>query len=155
LEVVGDLGAVAIVLDDLQWADRTSVEALTFMLRRLSVDPVAAVVTYRGPGHRLAEAAQRMLLSVENRLRVPLAGLHPDEVASLAAALTAGPLDDAAVQRLYQGTGGHPLYLSTLLSEGFDFDPRTPGRLALPRSLAVAIGEQLQVLPQETRSALE
>ena len=155
LEVVGDLGAVAIVIDDLQWADRRSVEALTFTLRRLSVDPVAAVVTYRGPGHRLDEAAQRMLLSVENRLRVPLSGLHPDEVGSLAAALTTGPLDDEAVQRLYQGTGGHPLYLSTLLSEGFDFDPRTPGRLGLPRSLAVAIGEHLRVLPPETRAALE
>jgi hypothetical protein len=34
------------------------------------------------------------------------------------------------------------VYLSTLLSEGFHFDPRTPGRLALPRSLAVAIGER-------------
>ena len=155
LEVVGDLGAVAIVIDDLQWADRKSVEALTFMLRRLSVDPVAAVVTYRGPGHRLDEAAQRMLLSVENRLHVQLSGLHPDEVASLAAALTAGPLDDEAVQRLYQGTGGHPLYLSTLLSEGFRFDPRTPGRLALPRSLAAAIGEHLRVLPPATRAALE
>ena len=155
LEVVGDLGAVAIVIDDLQWADRRSVEALTFTLRRLSVDPVAAVVTYRGPGHRLDEAAQRMLLSVENRLRVPLSGLHPDEVGSLAAALTTGPLDDEAVQRLYQGTGGHPLYLSTLLSEGFDFDPRTPGRLALPRSLAAAIGEHLRVLPPETRAALQ
>ena len=51
LEVVGDqqgTGAVAIVIDDLQWADRRSVEAVTFMLRRLSVDPVLAVVTYRG-----------------------------------------------------------------------------------------------------------
>ena len=155
LEVVGDLGTAAIVIDDLQWADRKSVEALTFMLRRLSVDPVAALMTYRGPGHHLDEAAQRMLLSVENRLRVSLSGLHPDEVASLAAALTTGPLDDEAVQRLYQGTGGHPLYLSTLLSDGFDFDPRTPGRLALPRSLAVAIGEHLRVLPPETRAALE
>ena len=143
------------MIDDLQWADRKSTEALTFMLRRLSVDPVAAVVTYRGPGHRLDEAAQRMLLSVENRLHVQLSGLHPDEVASLAAALTAGPLDDEAVQRLYQGTGGHPLYLSTLLSEGFRFDPRTPGRLALPRSLAAAIGEHLRVLPPATRAALE
>ena len=37
LEVVGEqqaAGAVAIVVDDLQWADRKSVEALTFMLRR-------------------------------------------------------------------------------------------------------------------------
>ena len=40
LEVVGEQGAkgpLAIVVDDLQWADRRSVEALTFMLRRLSV----------------------------------------------------------------------------------------------------------------------
>jgi DNA-binding CsgD family transcriptional regulator len=155
LEVVGDLGATAIVVDDLQWADRKSVEALTFMLRRLSVDPVAAVVTSRGPGHRLDEAAQRMLLSVENRLSVSLGGLHRDEVASMVAAFKAGPLNDKAVQRLYQGTGGHPLYLSTLLSNGFDLDPRTPGRLALPRSLAAAIGEHLRVLPPETQGALE
>ena len=71
LEVVGEqqaTGPVAILIDDLQWADRKSVEALTFMLRRLSVDPVITVVTYRGPGDRLDEAAQRMLPSVENRL---------------------------------------------------------------------------------------
>ena len=51
LEAVGeqqDAEAVVILIDDLQWADRRSVEALTFMLRRLSVDPVLAVVIYRG-----------------------------------------------------------------------------------------------------------
>ncbi len=50
LEVVGDqqaAGPVAILVDDLQWADRRSVEALTFMSRRLSVDPVMALVTLR------------------------------------------------------------------------------------------------------------
>jgi DNA-binding CsgD family transcriptional regulator len=154
LEVVGEwqaAGPVAIVVDDLQWADRRSVEALTFMLRRLSVDPIVAVVIYRGPSDQLDEAAQRMLVSVENRLRIPLAGLDPDEVAALAAALTPEPLDDEAVQRLHRRTGGHPLYLRTVLSEGFDFDPRAPGRLALPRSLAAAVGDHLRVLPSETR----
>ncbi len=158
LEVVGEqqaAGGLAVVIDDLQWADRKSVEALTFTLRRLSVDPVVAIVIYRGPADRLDEAAQRMLLSIENRLLIPLGGLHADEVASLAAALEAGSLSDKAVKRLYQGTGGHPLYLRTLLSEGFDFDPQAPGRLALPRSLAAAIGEQLRVLPAETRVILE
>ena len=158
LEVVGEqqaTGAVAIVVDDLQWADRRSVEALTFMLRRLSVDPVLAVVIYRGPSDRLDEAAQRLLLSIENRLSLPLGGLSPDEVASLAAALSAGSVNDETVQWLYRGTGGHPLYLRTLMSEGFDFDPRAPGRLALPRSLAAAIGDHLRVLPPETRVILE
>jgi ATP/maltotriose-dependent transcriptional regulator MalT len=158
LEVVGEqqgTGPVAIVVDDLQWADRRSVEALTFMLRRLSVDPVLAVLIYRGPGDRLDETAQRLLASVENRLHVRLGGLRPEEVAVLAAALTAGPLDEEALQRLYQGTGGYPLYLRTVLSEGSSFDPRTPGRLALPRSLAAAIADHLRVLPAESRVLLE
>jgi DNA-binding CsgD family transcriptional regulator len=158
LEVVGGqqaAGAVAIVVDDLQWADRRSVEALTFMLRRLSVDPVLAVVVYRGPSGRLDDAARRLLSSVEDRLQIRLGGLGPDDVAALAAALTAGPLDGAAVQRLYRGTGGHPLYLRTVLSEGSDLDLRAGGRLALPQSLAAAVGEQLRVLPPESRAVLE
>jgi DNA-binding CsgD family transcriptional regulator len=156
LKVVGDqqaTGAAAIVVDDLQWADRRSVEALTFMLRRLSVDPVIAVVIYRGPSGLLDEAAQRMLRSIENRLHLSLGELALDEVAALAAALTAGPLDDAAVQWLYRGTGGHPLYLRTVLSEGFDVDLR--GRRVLPRSLGTAVDDHLRVLPAETRVILE
>jgi hypothetical protein len=159
LEVVGEqqaekaTAAVAIVVDDLQWADRRSVEALTFMLRRLSVDPVIAIVVYRGSSDRLDEAAQRMLSSVENRLRLPLGGLGPGEVASLAAALSAGSLDGEAVRWLYRRTGGHPLYLCTVLSEGSDFDPR--GRLALPRSLAAVIGAHLRVLPPQTQVITE
>ena len=157
LEVMGELaakGPVAIMVDDLQWADHRSVEALTFMLRRLSVDPVIAVVIHRGPSDQLDEAAQRLLLSVENRINLPLGGLAPDEVAALAAAV-AGPVADQTVERLYQGTGGHPLYLRTVLSEGSRFDPRNPERLALPRSLAGAIGGQLRMLPPPTRAALE
>ena len=158
LKVVGEQQAaavLAIVIDDLQWADRKSVEALTFMLRRLSVDPVIAIVTYRRPSDRLDDAAQRLLLSVENRLFIPLGGLSQEEVASLAAALRTGALDDEAAAWLYQHTGGHPLYLRTLLSEGFDFDPRALGRPALPRTLAAAVADHLRVLPAETRVILE
>ena len=158
LEVVGDrlaTGSVAIFIDDLQWADRKSVEALTFMLRRLSVDPVITVVTYQGRGDRLAEAAQRVLQGVERRLHIPLEGLRLDEVASLAAALGTESLDDEVVRRLHQDTGGHPLYLRTLLSEGSGFDPSAPGRAALPRSLAAAIGGHLRGLPSQTRVILE
>jgi DNA-binding CsgD family transcriptional regulator/tetratricopeptide (TPR) repeat protein len=160
LEVVGEQaagarGTVAIVVDDLQWADRKSVQALTFMLRRLSVDPVIAILIYRGSGDRLDEAAQRLLSSVENRLALPLGGLSPAEVGSLAAALRAGPLDEEAVQQLCRHTGGHALYLHTVLSEGSDFDSRATRRLKLPRSLAAAVGEHLRVLPPQSRAIVE
>jgi DNA-binding CsgD family transcriptional regulator/tetratricopeptide (TPR) repeat protein len=158
LEVVGEQAAscsLAIFIDDLQWADRKSVEALTFMLRRLSVDPVITMVTYRGPGDRLDEAAQRMLSSVENQLHIPLEGLGLDEVASLAAALGTESLEDEVVRRLHADTGGHPLYLRTLLTEGSGFDPRAPGRPTLPRSLAAAVGDHLRGLPSETKGILE
>ena len=157
LEAVGELGAagpVAIVVDDLQWADLRSVEALSFMLRRLWVDPVIAVAIYRGPSDRLAESAQRMLRSIDNYLEIPLGGLGLDDVAAMADAM-AEPLDSEAVRRLHQGTGGHPLYLRTVLAEGSSFGPRAPERLSLPRSLAAAIGDQLRALPPETRGILQ
>ena len=113
LEVVGEqlaAGALAIVIDDLQWVDRKSAEALTFMLRRLSVDPVLAIKIYRGPGDLLDEPAQRMLASVENRLQITLDGLTADEVASLAAALRTESLDEKAIQGLYRRTGGHQIH---------------------------------------------
>jgi DNA-binding CsgD family transcriptional regulator len=112
-------------------------------------------VTYRGPADRLDEAARRMLSSVENRLDLTLGGLGLGEVASLAAALGPRPLDDETVRWLYQGTGGHPLYLCTLLSEGSGFDPRAPGPLTLPRSLATAIGDLLRGLPPQARAIVE
>jgi len=158
LEVAGEqlaTGPLAIVIDDLQWVDRKSAEALTFMLRRLSVDPVLAIMIYRGPGDHLDEPAQRMLASVENRLQLTLGGLTADEVASLATVLRPGSLNDESVHELYERTGGHPLYLRTVLSEESGFDPRAPGRLALPRSLAAAIGERLASLPPDTRIILE
>jgi len=55
----------------------------------------------------------------------------------------------------YRGTGGHRSYPRTLLSEGFDFDPRAPGRQAPPRSLAAAVGDRLRALPPQTRTILE
>jgi DNA-binding CsgD family transcriptional regulator len=158
LQVVSELrpaGPTVIWVDDVQWADRLSADALTFMLRRLSVDPVAAVLTYRGPGSQLDQAVQRLLASMERQLHLVVGGLSRDEVAELAAELPTGPLDDQAVQRLYLGTGGHPLYVRTLLADGNGLDPRVPGQLTLPRSLAAALGGQLRALPPDTLRILE
>ncbi|MHA3703133.1 ATP-binding protein [Jatrophihabitans sp. YIM 134969] len=112
-----DNGPVAVVVDDLHWADHSSTQALLFCLRRLHRDAVVAAVTVRtgqvdalGPGwaHLFADGGR-----VE---RLRLSGLHLAEVGELAAAsgLTSTP---GATQHLHEHTAGNPLYIRALLSE--------------------------------------
>ena len=59
LAVIGEqlrVKPVAIVIDDVQWADRASVDALSFMLRRFSVEPVLVVTVIRGDRDHLDES---------------------------------------------------------------------------------------------------
>jgi DNA-binding CsgD family transcriptional regulator len=158
LGFVGDqlaAGPVAVVLDDVQWADRPSVEALSFLFRRLTVDPVVVVVLVRGDRDQLDEPTHRMLLSIADCQRMAIAGLSIDDVAPLADALGATGLNTRSIEHLHQRTGGHALYLQTVLG-----DTEALGRAGLdgagvPPSLAAAIGDQLAVLPAATRSLLE
>ena len=148
-------GPVALIIDDVQWADRRSVEALSFTFRRLSVDAVVVILVIRGDRDQLDEPTRRMLLSMEQRQRISLSGLSVDDVARLAAALGAGPLGSDAIGRLLDRTGGHTLYLQTLLSDTEGSERLGREAIAVPPSLAAAIGDQLAVLPAPTRSLLE
>ena len=143
-------GPLALVIDDVQWADRRSAEVLSFTLRRLSVDPVAVILIIRGDREQLDAAARQLLLSMPRRQRMVLSGLSVEDVAPLAAALGAGHLDPDAIQHLHDRTGGHTLYLRTMLS-----DTEGLRQSAIPESLAAAIGDQLAALPASTRSLLE
>ena len=158
LAVVGEqlrVKPVAIVIDDVQWADRASVDALSFMLRRFSVEPVLVVSVIRGDRDHLDESTRRMLLGIEQRLQLTLSGLSVDDVAQLASAIGAPPLRPDAVQRLFDGTAGHALYLTTVLSDLDGPGRLEADRLPVPPSLAAAIGDQLTVLPGATRALLE
>ena len=158
LAIVGEQLAkqpVAIVVDDVQWADRRSVDAVSFMLRRFSVEPVLVVAVIRGDRDHLEEATRRMLLSVEQRLRLALTGLNLDDIEPLASALGSPPLGRDAIQRLYDGTVGHTLYLRTVLTDLDGLERLGADRLPVPPSLAAAIGDQLAVLSRDTRSLLE
>src|SRR5215472_3680534 len=158
LGIIGELqgaGPVALVIDDVQWADRRSVEALSFAFRRLSVDAVAVILIVRGDRDQLDAPTRRMLLSVTQQRRIVLSGLRVNDVAPLAAALGAGPLGSDAIRRLYDRTGGHTLYLRTVLSDHEGLERLARETAAVPASLAVAIGDQLATLPVPTRSLLE
>lgn len=110
-----DGGATVVVVDDAQWADEASLQALQFALRRLGADRVLAVVVAREVTPSL-DRLYRLARRHDGEV-VPLEGLAPAELASLALAMGVGPLPGPAADRLHTHTGGNPLHASTLLEE--------------------------------------
>jgi hypothetical protein len=101
------------VMDDQQWQDRASAQALGFVARRLAADPAALVFAARVPGEELAGVPE---LVVE--------GLSDGDARMLLGSALTGPLDIRVRDQIVAETRGNPLALLEL--------PRglTPGQLA-------------------------
>jgi ATP/maltotriose-dependent transcriptional regulator MalT len=109
-------GAVIVCLDDLHLADRPSLVALNFAVRRLRHDPVLLVGSAR-TAHLAELPASLLRMSTDAGHRVTLAGLDAAAVQELAAGLGVGRLSPRAADRLCTLTGGSPLHLRALLRE--------------------------------------
>ncbi|WP_214106431.1 BTAD domain-containing putative transcriptional regulator [Acrocarpospora catenulata] len=116
-------GPVLVVLDDLQWADASSLRLLEFLAATRACPDLTVLATYRDTevGEPLARAlaALSRLPHVE---RVTLGGLSEEAVAEYLARSGADP---ALAAREHRQTGGNPFYLG-LLGSG----EQTPGAVA-------------------------
>ena len=143
-----------VVVEDLHWADRESRLALLTAAQRLDRDAVVMVVTSR-PEARRDDGWDRFCVDNSRCRRLVLGGLEPEDVAEMGrhagVSLTRG-----AAERLHAHTGGHPLYVRTLLRE---VPPArllaSDGELPVPRSLEATIVARLAELPAESRRLAE
>ena len=101
-EVAQDQPLVCLV-DDAQWLDQASAQALAFVARRLAAESVALVFAVRESGMELAELPE---------LRV--SGLRDGEARALLASVIRGPLDHRVRDRIVAETRGNPLALLEL-----------------------------------------
>ena len=107
-------GPVAVVVEDLHWADRESRQALLTVVRRVGEERVLLLVTSR-PG-AASDGWERLLLDPSGSLRVVLGALSRDDVGEMVR--VAGlALPWRAVGRLHEHSGGLALYVRTLLAE--------------------------------------
>jgi AAA ATPase domain len=94
---------LVVVVDDAQWADDPSLQALTFGARRLRSVPVLVCVTCRTDGiGRLPPGLLR--LAADSCGRIVLGPLDAAAVAELAQAAYGRPLPDLAAERLQEFT---------------------------------------------------
>jgi DNA-binding CsgD family transcriptional regulator len=108
---------VVLVLDDMQWADRDSLRAVLFALRRMAAIPVLTVLATRSTDiPRLPDGLVRLTEGLTAR-RLPLGPLTPPEVQALAAAAGMADLPALTAQQLCIHTLGNPRDILSLFAE--------------------------------------
>lgn len=107
-------GPLALVLEDVHWADRGTVMALRALSRRLAHLPIALLATLR-PSPRSPEL-ERLIgrWHDEGALHLRLGALNPESVVELATEL-AGARPGPELERQLAAAGGNPLFLTELL----------------------------------------
>ncbi|HSK94776.1 MAG TPA: LuxR C-terminal-related transcriptional regulator [Candidatus Angelobacter sp.] len=146
-----DIQPRLVLIDDLQWLDAPSAEALLFVARRLGPDRVAFVAT--------ARAGEDDALDLRGFTQIDLDGL--DERACLELLRTRyreDVLPDEVAAGLAELTGGVPLALveiPTLLSPAqLRGDDPLPDPLPVGASIRRAFRRDIEAMPPATREAL-
>ena len=145
--VAGERPLICLV-DDEQWLDRASAQALGFAARRLAADPVGLVFAAREPGSELAGLPE-----------LEVAGLRDHDARVLLDSALAGPLDTRVRDLIIAETRGNPLALLELprglrpseLAGGFGLPAAAP----LTGRIEDSFVRQLDALPDQTQRLMQ
>jgi DNA-binding CsgD family transcriptional regulator len=137
------------IVDDAQWLDRSSIQTIGFVSRRLLRERVVIIIAARDSGEDGDLAGLPELR---------LAGLGNEDAGALFDSVVTGPVDPAVRDRIIVETRGNPLALLELprawtaaeLVEGLAESARVP----LTGHLEVAFARRLGELPVDTQTFL-
>ena len=150
-EVLAEERPLVLVVEDAHWADRSTGDLLTFLVRNMRNAPVLLVITFRsedierGPLRSLTAGLGRM----EGVWRTELERLSHRDVAAQLTGILGGPPQPALINAIYQRGGGNPLFTEALVNQ--DGSPVT----GLPGSLRDLILAAVKELPAETEQVLK
>jgi DNA-binding CsgD family transcriptional regulator len=147
LSEVAEERPVLCVVDDAQWLDRASAQALAFAARRLLAEPVAMLFAAREPSDQFTGLPELVL-----------EGLRGVDARELLGSVISGPVDERVVDQVIAEARGNPLALLEL--------PRAlspaqwAGGFGLLNALPLAVRlqetfrQRLEPLPEDTRRLL-
>ncbi len=153
LDFVGALarrGPLAIVLEDLQWADRASIELLERLGDDLAGLPVLIFLTSRQPVVD-TEMGGLSELPVD---RIELSGLPRAAARELALAAAGVDLPEPVLDELAQRSEGNPFFLEQMaiaLREQGELEEHGLADVPLPTTVEAALQSRLDRLPKEAR----
>ena len=145
LRTAGDARPLLALLDDLHWADVSSLAFLDFLAREVRDARVLVLGTYRdretGPDHPLL----RLPHDVH---RMSLGGLTRPETGALMSATTGREADPSTVEATQRRTGGNPFYVREVARL------MGPAGGEIPSTIREAVGAGLATLSEATLRVL-
>jgi tetratricopeptide (TPR) repeat protein len=144
-----------LVIDDLHWADRSSLLLGRHIARRLDLGPVLILGTFRDtelrPGHPLPE----LVADVERDrevVRVHLAGMDEAEVGALIGAWHGHEVQAGTVRAIREETDGNPFFVKQLVRHLEEADDagelRVGGGSGVPAGVRDVIARRVARLPE-------
>jgi DNA-binding CsgD family transcriptional regulator len=110
---------VVMILEDLHWADHSSRDIVSFMVRNVRTERLCVVGTYRTDELHRRHPLRRWLAEIKRVPRVERLNLVPfdsGELQSQLIAIQGGPLDRALVETIARRSEGNPFFAEELLA---------------------------------------
>ncbi len=143
---------VVIVLDDLHWADASSLDLLAFVARHTWFERLLIVGTYRDVEIETGDHPLRSSISdlLGLATSVTLTGLDAEGVRALIERVAGRDVDQAVADDVYRLTGGNPFFVEQLTRL------RTTGGNAegIPAGVSDTVEARLAILPEAVRELL-
>ncbi len=151
-----------LLLDDLHWADASSLGLLRFVARPATGARILVLATYRDVdvrrGHPLASVLGALARETRSE-RIALAGLDEVEISAFVERLTGAPPRPHLLARLREMTDGNPFFLREIVRliadrEADGASDEALDALILPQGVKDAIGRRLDTLSAECNELL-
>jgi DNA-binding winged helix-turn-helix (wHTH) protein len=147
-----ECGPLVLVIDDLHWADRATLNMITAVARRRRPASLLILGTYRhtdlDEDSPLVAATELVVRGLATQIR-----LQPLSLESTTALVSqqADPPPPDAIEALHRRCGGNPLFLGALLDTTAERGPDSD----LPRSLREMVEHHLERLQPADREVIE
>jgi DNA-binding CsgD family transcriptional regulator/tetratricopeptide (TPR) repeat protein len=121
LRSLGQRAPVVLVLEDLHWADQSSLDLISFLVRNVRTERLMLVLTYRNDELARSHDLRPIVAELVRDRRVLPIDLTPfghTELSQLVANTLHGTISAALVTRLLERSDGNPFFAEELLAAG-------------------------------------
>lgn len=117
IEAAAEAAPQVLVVEDLHWADESTLAILSFLLRALSRGRILLLITCRTDDVRRGDAVSRFIgEATRSRLleRLPLTRLDEDATRLLAEQITGHAISETALERMQERAEGVPFFIEEI-----------------------------------------